>query len=351
MMEVLHSGLLFTETNLIFGAVVAAFLLGRNEQLQLPEWPLAIVGFGLGPYAVTVVLYYALSLWHGIPEPVLQALPWLTMAGIAIAARDGWWRLWDMLAALPSRLWRDKSLWPFLAGTLFLAVVTVLFLLNKPLVDHDVLEYGVQGRIFLRDKAIVYQRYMHDASTGFHYVGLHGHSFPLLFTWEGLNSTWLGIHGDMWVRSITMWYAWLLIAFCWALLRRVGRWVAVAGGITLAAPIGFLFLMTIYHLDSYRIFFFTVALAAFVALLQQPTRDRLLLFAVLAGAQAFIHSVGAILAGVMVAVLLFALPMPILPRLQWLLRGLAVMLLVGTIHYVVDVFKGTGWIFQDIIWY
>lgn len=350
-MEVLHSGLLFMETNLIFGAVVAAFLLGRNKQLQLPEWPLVIVGFGLGPYAVTVVLYYALSLWHGVPGPVLLMLPWLGMAGLAIAARDGWRRLGAKVAALPALLWHDKGLWPFLAGTLFLLVVAILFLLNKPLVDHDVLEYGVQGRIFLREKAIVYQRFMHDAASGFYYVGLHGHSFPLLFTWEGLHSTWLASPGDMWVRSITMWYAWLLIAFCWSLMRRVDRWMAVAGGISLTAPIGFLFLMTIYHLDSYRIFFFTLALAGFVAVLQQPARERLLLFAVLAGAQAFIHSVGAILAGVMVAVLLFTVPLPIMPRLRWLIRAVVVMLLVGAVHYVVDVFMGTGWIFQDIIWY
>jgi len=28
-----------------------------------------------------------------------------------------------------------------------------------------------------------------------------------------------------------------------------------------------------------------------------------------------------------------------------------VMLAVGAVHYVADVFLGTGWIFQDIIWY
>ncbi len=350
-MELFHLALLFTTTNLGFGAVVAAFLLGRNNALQLPEWPLALAGFGLGPYLTTVLLYFTLVLWHGVTTVVLVILPWAAMAAMGAMAHGGWAQLWGMLKALPQRLWCDRSLWPFFIGSAFLGMVAMLFLLNKPLVDHDVVEYAVQGRIFLHERAIVYNRYLFDAGTGFHYVGLHGHSFPLLFTWEGLNTFWTGVQSDMWVRSITMWYAWLLIAFCWALLRRSGRWVAVAGGITLTAPIGFLFLMTIYHLDSYRIFFFTTAMAAFVALVQRPALDRLLLFAVLAGAQAFIHSVGAILACLMLAVLFFALPFPVGKRLVWLARGAAVMLAMGAVHYVIDVFAGTGWIFQDIIWY
>lgn len=350
MMDVAVFGALVLFTNLGAGAVVAAFLLAHNDRLQLPEWPVVITGLALGPYLTTLVLYYALTLWPGLPELSLILLPVLLFVMLAQVARRGWTRLAQLVWGIPGRL-RDAALWPFLLGTLFLLVITVLFLANKPLVDHDVLEYGVQGRIFLRDRAIEYQRYPFDAATGFHYVGLHGFSFPLLFTWEGLWGAWAGLRSDLWVRSITMWYAWLLIAFCWSLLRRVDRWLAVAGGIALAAPVGFLFLMTIYHLDSYRIFFFTATLAAFVALLQAPSRERLLLFAVLVGAQAFIHSVGAILAGVMVAVLLFALPLPWTRRARWLLRGVGVMLLMGAVHYVVDVFKGTGWIFQDIIWY
>ena len=350
MMEALHFAGIFIGTNLVFGGVAAAFLLGRNDRLQLPEWPLALVGFALGPFLVTLVLYYAMALWHGIPHLVVRALPMLAFTGLAMAAGDGWFRLWDLLRGIPNSL-RDRSLWPFLLGSTFLLVVAVLFLANKPLVDHDVLEYGIQGRVFLRERAIVYQRFHFDATNGFHYVGLHGFSFPLLFTWEGLSATWLDLTSDLWVRSITMWYGWLLISFVWAVMRRIGRWAAVAGGIALTAPMGFLFLVTIYHLDSYRILFFCAALAAFVVLLQAPSRERLLLFAALCGAQAFIHSIGAILAGVMLLAVFLFLGLPFAQRLRYTVRAVGVMLAFGAVHYVVDVFKGTGWIFQDIIWY
>jgi hypothetical protein len=159
------------------------------------------------------------------------------------------------------------------------------------------------------------------------------------------------VRTDVWVRSITMWYGWLLIALCWALLRRIDRWATVPAGITLTAPIGFLFLLTIYHLDSFRIMLFTCAVAAFVALLQRASRERMLLFGALAGAQAFVHSVGAILAGVLVAVLLFALPVRWTVRINWVAQGVGMLLLFGAVHYVIDIVLGTGWIFQDIIWY
>lgn len=349
-MEVLVLALLVLVTNLASGGAVAAYLLGRNERLLLPEWPLALAGFALGPFLTTLVLYYTLALWHGVPVFVALLLPLFFFALLVRMAGAGRGRLLTLLASIPSNL-KDRSLWPFLAGTLFLLLVAVVFLVNKPLVDHDVLEYGVQGRIFLRDRAISYQRFQFDAASGFHYVGLHGFSFPLLFTWEGLWGALLGVRTDVWVRSITMWYGWLLIAFCWALLRRFDRWAAVPAGIALTAPIGFLFLMTIYHLDSFRIMLFTCAVAAFVAVLQAPSRERVLLFGALAGAQAFVHSVGAILAGVLVAVLLFALPVRWNTRINWLAQGVGMLLLFGAVHYLVDIAFGTGWIFQDIIWY
>lgn len=349
-MEILHFAGLFVLTNLCFGGVVAAFLLGRNDRLQLPVWPLILVGMALGPFLTTLVLYYALALWHGIPPVLLLLLPVIFFVCLSFIARDGWNQLLQAVRSIPTAL-RDRSLWFFLMGSAFLLFVAVIFLANKPLADHDVLEYAIQGRIFLRDLAIVYQQHHFDPASGFYYVGLHGFSFPLLFTWEGLTGSFVDMRSDLWVRSMTMWYCWLLIAFVWSIVRRTDRWLAVATSIALTVPVGFLFLLTIYHVDSYRIFFFTAALASFVALLQAPSRERLVLFAVLCGAQAFIHSVGAILAGTLCLVLLLFLPFAWGKRMAWVLSAAGVMLAAGAVHYVADVFFGTGWIFQDIIWY
>lgn len=337
-------------TNLLFGLITAALFLRFSARLGAPRWPLALAGLGTGPFLLTIVLYYLLLLGPGIPTLVLLATPFLFFAILAWWAGPGWHEVGSLCKRIPHLL-REGSMWILLVGSALFLAITITLLANKPLVDHDVLEYGVQGRIFLHDGVIGYSRFRFDESTGFHYVGLHGFAFPLLFTWEGIWSSLMGLKTDMWVRSITMWYAWLLILFIWSWLRSWGAWVAVAGAVALSTSLGFLFLVSIYHLDSMRIFFFTTTLAAFVALFRVPGMERMLLLAVLCAASSFIHSIGAILSVVLWVVLLAMLPVPIRYRIRWTLPALGLMILLGGVHYVLDILFGTGWIFQDIIWY
>jgi hypothetical protein len=112
-----------------------------------------------------------------------------------------------------------------------------------------------------------------------------------------------------------------------------------------------LFLFLVYHLDGCRILLFTAAAALYVALLQRPSPSRAGLFGGICGAQAFVHSVGAILGGCMLVLLPFFLSGPWRERLALVLRSTLAMLLMGGIHYVLDVFLGTGWIFKDILWF
>lgn len=341
---------LVLSTNVLFGLIVAAVFLRFRERLLLPAWPLVLAGFGTGPFLVTVVLYYLLLLGPGVPPFVLLAVPFLVFMLLAWWAGPGWHEIGRLFKGIP-RLFRETSMWFLLAGSALLFAITVVFLANKPLVDHDVLEYAVQGRNFLRDGVIRYSQYRFDAATGFHYVGLHGFSFPLLFTWEGLWGGFTGVSSDIWARSITMWYAWLLILFVWSLLRRFGSWVALAGSLVLTASLGFLFLVTIYHLDSMRIFFFTVSLAAFIAVFRAPGLERILLLAVLCAGGSFVHSIGAILSAMLWVVLLVMLPVPIRDRIRWTVPALGLMLALGGVHYVLDILFGTGWVFQDLVWY
>lgn len=350
MSEAVLFTLLTLLTNVLFGAISAAFLLRLNQRWAYPPWPLALIGLGLGPYLMSVMLYYPMALWEDLPVPVLIAFPVLFFAALAWQAGKGWSILVDLLGTI-QRLLADRSMWFFLLGSAMIMFITIIFLANKPLVDHDVLEYAIQGRIFLRDGHIPYDQFRFDASSGFHYVGLHGFSFPLLFTWEGLLGNVFGVSSDLWARSMTMWYGWLLVAFVWAILRGIDRWVAVAGGIALTSSLAFLFMFTVYHLDSYRIFFFTVSVAAFIALFRAPSLERALFLALLCGAVSFIHSIGAILTGVLWFVVAVMLPVPLLQRSKWIAYCIGVMLAAGAVHYVVDVLFGTGWIFQDIIWY
>lgn len=342
--------LVFLLSNLLFGAVLAAFLLRRVGSGALGPVGTVLLGFGLAPFTISWVLNLVLLLLPDRPHAVAIAPVLLAFAAMALAAGNGWSVLWSIMRSAVSGLARP-SLWPYLFFSAAILFGTALMITYKPLVDHDILEYGTQGKRFLRDMAVRYERHHYDASTGFYYVGLHGFSFPLLFTWEGLLRGLLNDHGDAWVRLQTPWTAWLTVSFLWAWVRRWDQWLAVwvAGAFTLT--LGFLYLNTIYHVDPVRLFLFTASMALFIAVLRQPEPRILLLWGAVLGAHALTHSLGMILSPFMVLCFLISVQGTLAQRLRWSLVVVGPFLLAGGFHYVLDMTIGTGWLLKDITWF
>lgn len=341
---------MFFLNQVVLGAVLAAFLLRFTATARLPCWAVALLGVGLAPWLVTLLLYYLLWIFPGIAHAGVFLMLFVVFAGLAWSAGPGW----RVLTALPGdvlRMRHDRSLWLFALCTLGYAVLIVVMLTRFALTEHDILEYGVQGGIFLREMAVTYQRHHYDAATGFYYVGLHGFTVPLLFTWEGLVNAHAASMGNPWVRSLTPFYTWLVVALLWGIMRKLDQWAAVWFALALGGAMGFYFLGTVYHLDAMRIFLFVAAVTLFASVLKRPTVAGITLFAAVCAASASIHSLSAMLAGLMAVLMLFLLPLGWKQRLLATGRFALVFLLAGGIHYPVDVFFGTGWIFKDIVWY
>jgi hypothetical protein len=350
MVEQLVHLLCFLVSNVLFGSVVAAFLLRRVGTNLLGGPAIILVGLGLAPFLITWVLNMVLLLWPGVPRGAAMGLVFAVFGGLSAGAGHGWRMLRDLLASLPRAL-VNPTLWPYLFFSGAMVFGTYIMLVYKPLVDHDIQEYGVQGRLFFESMAIRYAPHHYDPATGFYYVGLHGFSFPLLFTWEGLMRWATGTTGDAWVRVQTPWSAWLLVSFVWAWMRRFGEWLAAwtVGAFTLT--LGFLYLNTIYHVDPVRVFLFSTSLAAFAAVLQRPSTTGLVLWGVLLGAHALTHSLGMILAPFMMGVYLLVATDTWRERIGNILVALAAFIVAGGFHYVLDIFIGTGWLFKDITWF
>lgn len=342
--------LCFLVSNVLFGLVAAAFLLRRVGTDLLGGPAIFLLGLGLAPFLITWVLNMVLLLYPGVPGGAAMGLVFAVFVGLAVGAGNGWRMMRDMLVSLP-RTFRTSALWPYLFFSGVMVFGTYIMLMYKPLVDHDILEYGVQGRLFFESMAIRYEPHHYDPATGFYYVGLHGFSFPLLFTWEGLMRWATGTTGDAWVRVQTPWFAWLLVSFIWAWMRRFGAWLAVwtVGAFTLT--LGFLYLNTIYHVDPVRIFLFTASLALFITVLQRASVTGLVLWGVLLGAHALTHSLGMILAPFMMGVYLLVSVGTWRERIGHLLVAWAALIVAGGFHYVLDIFIGTGWLFKDITWF
>ncbi|MBL7945452.1 MAG: hypothetical protein JNN32_05265 [Flavobacteriales bacterium] len=341
---------IFLLSNVLFGAVMAAFLLRHVERSVLSAGASVLLGLGLAPFTITWILNALLLLVPGLPTWFVVGAVLLVFLILAVLTGRGWPELVEFISSSLRQL-RFAATWPYLSFTGAMVFGTYVMLVYKPLVDHDILEYGTQGRIFLRDMAIRYERHHYDEASGFYYVGLHGFSFPLLFTWEGLLRGLFHGDGDAWVRLQTPFFAWLLVTFVWVWVRCFGAWLAVwvVGAFTLT--IGFLYLNTIYHVDPVRIFLFTVSMALFIAVLRSPSSTALFLWGIVLGAHALTHSLGMILAPFMLAVYVFVAPGAFPARLRQGALATSAFLVAGGFHYILDVAVGTGWLFKDITWF
>ena len=81
--------------------------------------------------------------------------------------------------------------------------------------------------------------------------------------------------------------------------------------------------------------------------LQNWNIQTLLLFSLIAGALSFLHSLGFITAGVLSIIILLANKLSIKGKIFAALQLLAFIILMGGIHYFLDIFIGTGWIFNS----
>lgn len=349
--ERLHFLLVFAVTNIGMGSVVAALLLRWDARLRLPHGAVVLLGLALGPFLASLLLYYHLLLLPGRSAPAVLVTALTVAVGLGLMAGRGWALLGRRLRAVPALLRDDVWMRWFAAGGLLMLGIAAMMLATKPLVDHDVLEYAVRGRWFLDTLEVTYERHPFDARNGFYYVGLHGHSFPLLFTWDGLWQRITGATGDLWPRSITLWYTWLLIALMWSVLRQWDRALAFVGVLNMVVPFGFALLLVIHHLDSYRITLFTAMVLLVLVLRERPELPLVLLFGAVLGAQAFIHSTGAILGGVLWVLWLLMHPGTLRDRMVHAGASAALALAFGGVHYVLDTLIGTRWIFKDIIWF
>ena len=349
--------IVFLVTNVCCSGVLAALLLRWTEDPALRGGTALLLALGLGPILVSLLLYYMLWLLPGLPPLAGVAITLLPFVVAGLFVKAGWKQLPDLIVKTTRAMitWGDRGRIPSSAGlvafSLFLVAAALFTWNSKPLIDHDVLEYALKGRLFARDMAVQYERFPFDAASGFYYVGLHGFGFPLLGSWETIWGNIVGLQGDLWFRSITAWYCWLLIILIWRTLRAVDERAAWVGLLTLPPTFGFIFLFTTYHLDALRAFLFTSSVLLQLRWMVRPSRSVLLLFAMFAGLHAFTHSLGAIIGCAQLAILLITAPGGFVRRVRNALIAVAVFLAAGGIHYVVDVISGTGWIFKDIDFY
>jgi 4-amino-4-deoxy-L-arabinose transferase-like glycosyltransferase len=145
---------------------------------------------------------------------------------------------------------------------------------------------------------------------------------------------------DLYFRSVSAYYAFLIlcIAFYWT--ARKNRWLAILSVITLLSSLRFFLTIVTYHLDSYRIFFLLLSWIFLAYSIKRKDRLSLFLLGIFSGFAAFTHLIGVVTAVVNILTL-FLFDQNNLK--QKLIRTLTVgllLLLFGGIHYLLEALYG-----------
>jgi len=351
--------IVFTVSVPVFSFLLAGWPLRLGRSAGLDGWDTLLCTLGLAPGLISLFLYYLMVCFPGRGESFYLGGVVLLFLILGFLGRQGWrdrlrqWRdsrcatIGDRTPGVRRRRW-PRILFRLTVLSILAACLwgIMAHVVRQPIKDHDVVQYAVMGRIYAQDRSIDFSGYRPHRATGFYSQILHAPSFSLLHTWESfMNHGLLGRVGDLFFRSLSFFYAVLILALMYNLLRKRHVGLALLGILISLSGVAFFLALSTYHIDSYRMFFAFVSWIMLFRSIEGKHRHAFLLLGIFSGLAAFAHSIGVIVAGLNCLVVFG------LGGKTWgekMAAGSLVsltVLLFGGVHYVIDTFFGQGWIF------
>jgi hypothetical protein len=293
-----------------------------------------IYSLGLSPILNLLILYYLLFFFPGKPVLFYLIFP-LFLLGL----------LWVFIPKTFLLLKQIKLNYFLIIILSF--IISYLFSSAKTLTEHDTLEYALQGKHFFNKMAVYYTSYPFHPENGFYYIGLHGFTFPLIYTWELMFNKLFNVESIILFKMINPLYSFFLLILVFEEVKTISKTYAFWSVALIALSMGFIFNALQFHLEMLREFLFLVFVSFFIRALNDASIKNILLFAAIAGLQSTVHSIGAIASLIAMAILVFYIFYHnIDKKIITVLSSTLVLILFGWIHYILDIFIGTGWILQ-----
>ncbi|MCP4218464.1 MAG: hypothetical protein GY765_27770 [bacterium] len=362
----------FFLTNVLFSLAVGLALVKFNQtssgcdhrKRPLSNLELILYSFGLGPVITALFLYFLLMIVPGqgdlfyflITTAFFLFLFYMGRKSIPIAVRECKQGVASIAAAFKKSSAQGKA--THIAYWLLIVVILFVFLyfflgstLHIPMEGHDILAYGNIGKMYYSQKSISYELKIYNKENGFIFTGSPKPSFSLLLTWEMILNNGFGIANksygdtravfDLYFRSISAYYALLIIFIQFLWLYGKNKYLALLGILVLLSGLRFFLTLINYHLDTYRMFFLLVSWVCLYYTFKRKDGFVLFVFGMFSGFTAFTHLIGfavALLNGA--AFGLFMEESSIKVRLKKSIQFLALFLIFGGLHYVLEALYG-----------
>jgi len=325
-----------------------------------------LYSLGLGPVFTTLILYYFLLFCPHYSNFFYLSAVFTVYLALLVFGRKSFVGIWEALIEklkiikYSFKIQNMHKKIELLICTsilvIFLASFLFLFLTNTlqtPLFDTDALRYGTMGKIIFTEKSLEYKWVKPYEKTGFYVRTRHAPSFSLFLTWEKLVNSIFNAEKDYYYKSISGYYALLILGVLLFWLYKKSKYLALLGLFALLSGFSFFQTLIIQHLDSYRIFLLSISWIYLAYALEKKDSLSFLLLGIFSGFAAFAHTIGAVL----VVINCFTLLIFIKGGIKYRLAKTGFVFLIttafGWFHYILDIIWGYGWIIfeREITWW
>lgn len=347
----------FVLTNIIFSLIICVALIRLNKRKIHSNLELFLYSLGLGPVFTSLLLYYILLF-----SPHKSYLFYLLFIfGIylflSFLGRKYFSILFiDIIKKIKNskKIFKNLNRYHQIEFILFSSLIifllaSFLFLyftntLHTPLDGTDALRYGTLGKIFFMEKSLEYKWIIPYPKTGFRFGTHSAPSFPLLLTWEKIMDSFLNVDKDTYYKSLSTYYALLILSVLVFWLSRKSKYLALLGIFALLS--GFTFFQTLItqHLDSYRIFFLIISWIYLAYAVEKKDFLSFVLLGIFSGFAAFSHTIGAIIATFNCLALFIFMKGNLKNKLSRTSFIIILVIIFGWFHYILDIFWGSGWV-------
>lgn len=217
---------------------------------------------------------------------------------------------------------------------------------TNPLEGHDALVYGVEGKIYYRDKTFKSKYLGFDEKTGFSYYSLHSPIFPLFLTWEKIFGNKLGYNKDYFFKIISPFYGILILCLVYNVLGRNNPSLGILGICGLFSSTVFFGKYFTYHIDMFRIYFFTASIVLLALSIETKDLFVIILYAIHLGFSSSAHSIGMILSIISTFIFFLFLEESLTIRIKYFTMIYCIIFILGGFYYLNDSLWGKGWIFS-----
>lgn len=343
----------FFLTNIVFSLLLCSFYLRFFSPKDQHSYDLIIPFLGLGPAFTTLLLYYLFLFFPGKTDYFYF---YLIISVYFILGMLGKKELLLLLSSVSEKFKKsfisnkdekDKFLNIFLLLIFSIGVICYFFILFteiavQPLDGHDILNYGIVGNMLHDAKSLLPVWIENYSLQGFIYKVTCAPGFSLLLTWEKIAGSVFNFAGDMYFKSVSGYYAVLIIFALFFSLARFNKLIGFLCVLALLSVYSFYIKFFLPHIDTFRMFFLIMSFVYLAYSVKYENFASVILFGVFSGFAAYSHRIGIIICAINFFVFFIMFGSSFKTKILNSILACLIILSFGGSHYIFDIIWGRG---------